>query len=107
MEITIRDEHLLLLKKVKWIFLSGEYGAPAIDPKKPYGNSDVESDIMDILKNLHCSTCGHELNFDKEECAKLHYELQYVLEIITQLNTFELGTYKKDINVQCLNSFVT
>ena len=26
-----------------------EYGAPTIDPKRPYGNSDVEHEIIAIL----------------------------------------------------------
>ena len=56
-----------------------EYGAPEIDPKRPYGNSDVEGDIAEIL--------GWEVDEDNgltekqsEKAAALHQEMQGVIE---------------------------
>ena len=44
------EDHLKLLRRVyvAWDFGEG-YGAPGINPKKPYGNSSVERDIAEIL----------------------------------------------------------
>lgn len=50
-EFTVTQEHLKLLRHA-WVdcWNEGEgYGAPSINPKKPYGSSDVEDDIARIL----------------------------------------------------------
>ena len=49
-EFTITEDHLKLLRRVyvAWDFGEGD-GAPAINSKKPYGNSYVERDIAEIL----------------------------------------------------------
>ena len=50
-EFTVTEDHLELLRHVHLYWDYGEgYGAPAIDPKRPYGNSDVERDIAEILE---------------------------------------------------------
>ena len=30
-------------------WLPWEYGAPGLDPKRPFGNSDVEGDVLELL----------------------------------------------------------
>src|SRR6266568_5645220 len=41
-EFTVTEDHLKLLRHAYLYWEYGEgYGAPAIDPKRPYGNSDV------------------------------------------------------------------
>jgi len=49
-QFTVTDEHLRLLRRacVWWDEL--EFGAPGIDPKRPYGNSNVFADIAEILE---------------------------------------------------------
>src|SRR5215471_7021054 len=50
-EFTVTEGHLRLLRHVWVDWDQGEgYGAPGISPKKPYGNSDVERDIAEILE---------------------------------------------------------
>lgn len=46
----ITDDHIKLLKRMYVTWYDCEYGAPCVDPKRPYGNSDVEGDICEILK---------------------------------------------------------
>ncbi len=43
-----------------------EYGGIGIDSKRPFGNSDVECDILeDILEeNMTCDKCGHDTSED-------------------------------------------
>jgi hypothetical protein len=50
-EFTVTEDHLKLLRHTYDIYWDpGEgYGAPAINPKKPYGNSAVPQDVATIL----------------------------------------------------------
>lgn len=48
-DLVITENHIKLLKRAWVSWYECEYGAPCIDPKRPYGNSDVEGDICDIL----------------------------------------------------------
>jgi hypothetical protein len=55
MEFTLTENHLKLLQKM-WVGWSTcEFGAPEIDPKRPYGNSDVIGDIHEILTDTYSS----------------------------------------------------
>src|SRR5260370_25490215 len=50
-EFTVTEDHLKLLRHVHLYWDYGEgYGAPASDPKRPYGNSDVGRGIAEILE---------------------------------------------------------
>lgn len=85
-------EHILLLQNMAWDYSDYETGGPAVDGKRPYGNSYVPPDVADIL--------GVELpeedGYDDAvaEVMRFHYESQTALEIILQLKTFEPGTYE-------------
>lgn len=62
-----------------------EYGAPAIDCKRPYGNSSVVDDIREILNRPYLTT---------DECAEFHAGTQQALQIILYTGKFEPGVYK-------------
>lgn len=68
-----------------------EYGAPGIDCKRPYGNSDVEYDIAEILK--------WEIDEDgltKKQCEEaytIHCETLTALQIALAIGKFETGIY--------------
>lgn len=87
-------EHITLLQRMYWEYQDCETGAPAVDCKRPYGNSYVPPDVAEIL--------GVELPedddaaYDKkvEEVMRFHYESHTALEIILQLKTFETGLYE-------------
>lgn len=83
MEIT--NDHLKLLEKVYWQWQDAEYGAPEIDPKRPYGNSDVENDIAELLGWKIFETRDGEFELSKEQADKaseLHHDL---IEVIPQI----------------------
>lgn len=80
----VTEEHLKLLKHSYVMWRASEYGAPMIDPKKPYGNTCVESDIAEIL--------GWE-NYNNERAEKVHRELEIVLQIVLVTQAFQPGIY--------------
>ena len=80
----VTEEHLKLLKHSHVMWRASEYGAPMIDPKRPYGNTSVESDIAEIL--------GWDEE-DSQRAEKLHRELETVLQIVLVTQTFEPGLY--------------
>ena len=80
----VTEDHLKLLKHSHIMWRASEYGAPMIDPKRPYGNSSVESDIAEILE------WG---KYDNERAEKIHRELETVLQIVLVTQTFQPGLY--------------
>ena len=80
----IKPEHLLLLKNSKVVWRDCEFGAPAINCKRPYGDTTVISDIAEIL---------NWKKIDEEMATKLHRDLETVLQIILTTQKFEPGLY--------------
>lgn len=80
----VTEDHLKLLKHSHVMWRDMEYGAPMIDPKRPYGNTSVESDIAEIL--------GWDKE-DGERAEKIHRELEKVLQIVFVTQKFEPGLY--------------
>jgi hypothetical protein len=95
----LKQEHIDLLSETYLDWDNCEYGAPCINCKRPYGNSDVENDIAEIIK------LPKKGNWDKEEemwndearekLYDLHKETEIALQIILHCKTFKLGKYKK------------
>ena len=116
-KFTITENHLKLLKRMFVGWNDCEFGAPEIDPKRPYGNSSVEQDILEIigfeeideerfkfiLEGKEYILKGEdkyniELEDEEELCKKLwklNREMQIVLQICLSLGTFETGDYIK------------
>jgi len=93
-----------------------EFGAPCINPKRPYGNSDVLNDIAEILGIK--KTEDNVQDYNKEEASeyadkkeyiedlewneeiyykfnKLHKETQIALQICLCIGKFETGNFLK------------
>lgn len=78
--LTVTDEHLLLLKRTYITWDPCEYGAPEINPKRPYGNGDVAQDIYEILGwPIGCQDCGVE--YDDERARSIHVEMEAVVKV--------------------------
>ena len=85
MEFILKKEHLDLLTNAYVSWFDCEYGAPAIDCKRPYGNGDVADDMREILNSE---------NLSDEECRKLHNETEIALQIVLMnINNVQLGKY--------------
>ncbi len=95
---TITESHLQLLRHAYVGWDGCEFGAPAIDCKRPYGNSDVYGDIAEILGwELFKDADGDEhLSKEQRDLAdRLHSETKTVLQIALQVGEFKAGTYRK------------
>ena len=82
-KFTVTADHIKLAKLMYVGWQDCEYGAPEIDPKRPYGNSDVELDIAEALG----WRVGEDNELTREQqsaAAKIHAEMQTVLQILLQ-----------------------
>jgi len=96
---TITKDHLNLLKEMYTGWNDMEYGAPSIDPKRPYGSSyNVEQNIAEILGWKMFEDADEEKHLSKEQyelAQKLHQETEQVLQICLCTQSFEEGTYER------------
>lgn len=90
--LIVTNDHLKLLQNFCIDWNNIEFGAPSIDPKRPYGNSNVYYDICNIL--------GWEYNEEEDlsdelyaKCNKIHSEMEFVLQILCQNLSIKIGTY--------------
>lgn len=94
---TVTERHIKLLMSANVVWSNVEFGAPCIDPKKPYGNFDVMSDIAKIL-GLELFEDGQgERYLTRQQlslCKKLHAETEEALEILLSNCKIEEGTYE-------------
>ena len=95
-EFTVTDEHLKLLRRAYVGWDDCEFGAPAIDCKRPYGNSDVIADIAEILEvpdDQWRDEDGDAFPDAQEAFTKLHAETAIVLQIALATGEFRPGRY--------------
>lgn len=114
----MKDEHLKLLNNMFVEWNNIEFGAPKIDPKRPYGNSDGVDDVARVLDYYKTQdkvdldegeliTCRNES--ERQELIedsdwkgewisyfeKLHKETKIALQIVLVTGKFETGKYQK------------
>jgi len=91
----LTEKHIKLLTKAYVSWEDCEFGAPAIDCKRPYGNSDVYVDMSEILGDvIECPSCGYKISsLTDEELDKLHGQTRDALQIILKTKSFEPGIY--------------
>ena len=59
--LIVKESHLKLLKELNISWDGCEFGGPCVDPKRPFGNSDVYKDMAEILcQHLTISTGKYE-----------------------------------------------
>jgi hypothetical protein len=116
----LTENHIKLIRRMSVGYNEDcEYGAPEIDPKRPYGNSSVEQDILEIIgiKELRKGVYEVELNgkhyllkgenkynieFEGEEdeklvkqVQKLHRETETALQIVLSRGSFDTGLFEE------------
>jgi hypothetical protein len=97
-QFTVTDEHLRLLRRAYISWDETEFGAPGINPKRPYGNSDVFTDIAEILEvpDGEWMDADEELTPDAEwRFLRLHVETAIVLQIGLATGEFRPGRYTR------------
>lgn len=93
-DFTVTEQHLQLLRRAWVVWYDGETGAPAIDCKRPYGNSNVAFDVAEIIGE----TLPEDEDLsdaDYERLLQLHYETVVVLQIALVTGEFKPGRYTK------------
>jgi hypothetical protein len=96
---TLTADHVKLIRRMCVGWDDIEYGAPQIDPKRPYGNSDVEQGIHEILT-------GRDEEIDdlsrverealEARYRQLHEETKTALQVVLAAGSFEPGEYMAD-----------
>jgi hypothetical protein len=100
-EFRITEEHLTLLRASYVSWCEDEYGAPQIDPKRPYGNSDVPRDIARLL-GWKMPTTEYYGPYEKEwdefavRVREIHQETKTALQIVLAVGYFKAGLYRAD-----------
>ena len=96
----VTEQHLKLMRRMNVNYKNHcEFGAPEIDPKRPYGNSQVYYDIGEILDIDATEGDPEDPSFSEEqeqEMLKLHKETETALQIALATGCFEAGTYEAD-----------
>jgi hypothetical protein len=93
---SITEDHLNLLASMYIGWYGCEFGAPAVDCKRPYGNGDVYGDMAKILG---IPSPDYELGedwraSDIQRMDALHREMKTVLQIGVRVGFFRAGEYE-------------
>lgn len=95
---TLTAEHVALLRAA-WVgWNSLEFGAPSIEPKRPYGNGDVLGDIAGLLsmqpEGAPDSYGEQDWTDEQEErLRRLHLETATALQVVLATGGFVPGRY--------------
>jgi hypothetical protein len=95
-EFTVTDGHLRLLRHAHVFWDEAEFGAPSINPKRPYGNSNVYGDIAEILDVPYDYLADEDddASLDAEwRLLRLHVETAIALQIALATGEFRAGSY--------------
>lgn len=90
-ELTADHVKLLRAAFVRWE--DCETGAPAIDCKRPYGNSYVPADVAEELSWDVIDDSGHLSREDEARALELHKQTETALQIVLSTGSFEPGVY--------------
>jgi resolvase-like protein len=95
MRFTVTEEHLRLLRRAYVSWDETEFGAPAINGKRPYGNSNVYADIAEILGIPEAEWFDDGNPFPEAEWRflRLHVETGVALQIALATGEFRPGRY--------------
>lgn len=88
-KFVVTEDHLKLARKMWVDWQDCETGAPEVNPKRPYGNSNVAQDVADAL--------GIEYEGDDEQDNMLmakHYEMLNVVSLLLRHGQLPLGEYE-------------
>lgn len=103
-EFNLTEDHITLLRR-SYVSpeLSGvETGAAEIDGKRPYGNSDVDLDVAEILGWADAPGWDDQLDEDGQlpeawvkKAMELHEQTPVALQIVLSTGSFVPGLYRR------------
>ena len=91
----VKDVHIKLLSKAYVDWNNCEFGAPSIDPKRPYGSSFVWPDLAEALE-LRPGYSGDWSDEDYKKMTKVHEETGTALQIFLKTGKMETGVYEAE-----------
>lgn len=92
----VKEDHLTLLDHACVSWNDMEFGAASIDPKYPYGDSQMEAGMAKILGLPFENEDYEELSSENMDYVwSLHKEMKAVLEIGFHTRLFSKGFYTK------------
>lgn len=121
-EFTLTQDHIALMGKfhIRWEDFAYD-GAPAVDIKRPFGNSDVIEDVVEILLGLRDTSTWEErekalekaVTYDREgsiksvvlpdarvltrsEMETLYRQMDTALQVVLCTQSFAAGTYRQE-----------
>jgi len=121
----LKEEHIKLLTNMYVGWSDCEFGAPEINPKRPYGDSDGVNDVAEVLeiKKIKGNVDGYDEEEAKERLEEygeegieeylseldwddktynylrdIHRETEIALQIVLKTKSFEIGTYEREDN---------
>ena len=96
-DFTVTEDHLKLLRRARVSWDDAEYGAPAIDPKRPYGSSNQVRDMAEILGLPDSEWLDQDDVIPGAEgrLARLHAETAIALQIVLATGEFRPGRYTR------------
>lgn len=91
----VEDKHIQLLKNMKVTWNDLCFGAPTVNPKRPYGSTTVIEDIARMLNIGKVDEDGEVQLIDEQEkeLIKFHKETETVLEILLYNCSIKAGVY--------------
>lgn len=93
-EFKVTEQHLTLLRNANVSWDGCEFGAPAIDCKRPYGNSDAYGDMLKLLNLPAPDDDGEIPDETREWLYDLHVALETALQVVLSTGQFKPGRYR-------------
>jgi hypothetical protein len=93
----LKPEHIMLARRLN-IDWSDEcyFGAPSVNDKRPYQDSDILMSIAEII-GLQVSRDKNDEKYLTEKqkgyCKRLHREMQVAISVMLSQGEFECGVY--------------
>lgn len=94
-QFELTENHIKLLNHMYVEFDDGAYdGAPAVNIKRPYGNSSCVYDIYEILNGKEWDSEDDMPEELWEQLMKIHRETATALQIVLATKSFDVGVYE-------------
>ena len=94
--LVVHDDHLKLLKRMYIGWQDCEFGAPEVNPKRPYGNSDVYDDMAEILGVKRGEDDWNPFTEEQRDyMLARHIEMKHYLQILVRFAEIPSGAYRR------------
>ena len=107
MTFKLNKDHIKLLQEAEWRWERGEFGAPAIDCKRPFGSSSgIYNDMAEILGIEMVTDKWGDTHLSAEDQAYVEKTWSELLEAIEEImdNADLLLELTKEIKPKCSDS---